>query len=188
MNIATFGNLAVQTVTNPADTARYLLSVRPKREVLWLAFFLAVVLRCLLQVLMSQILPGPAGSTASGPDSIALSLVWFAGIMLFSIVAFFLFGRLLRGVASFDDVFALMIWVQFLQIAVLLPTIILAAIVPALFLMIALATAVLSFYVTLHFLNEAHKFGTLWKSFGVILLSAFAAMPFVFAFTPSGPV
>lgn len=188
MNRMSFSELAVQTLTNPTEAARHLLALNPGREVLWLAFFLAVVLNGLVQVGIDQFVPVPEGSTAPPADPVFLNLIRSAGAMLLSVVAFLFIGRLLGGVATFDGILTLTVWLQFLQVIAFLITLIVAMVLPFLMLMFLLATAVLSLYVTLHFLNEAHKFGSLWKSFGVILLSALVAVPFVLALTPSAPV
>jgi len=188
MNGVSSSDLAVQTLTNPTEAARRLFALKPGREVLWLAFSLAVVLNGLVQVGIDQIVPVPAGEPIPPSSPVFLNLLRAAGAMLLSLAAFLFVGRLLAGTAPFDDILILTIWLQFLRIAALLITLVVSVALPFLMLMFLLATAILSFYVTLHFLNEAHKFGSLWKSFGVILLSALAAVPFVLALMPNAPV
>ncbi|MEX0307872.1 MAG: YIP1 family protein, partial [Ruegeria sp.] len=111
-----------------------------------------------------------------------------AGTMLFSILAFLYVGRFLGGTGRFEDLMILTIWLQFLQIAALVATLALSLIAVAFMAPLILATAIYSLYITLHFLNEAHRFGSLGKSFGVILLSALLAVPFVLFLNPLGPV
>ncbi|WP_170398968.1 YIP1 family protein [Ruegeria arenilitoris] len=188
MSATSLTNLAVLTVSNPAQAARLLLAMRPGREVLWLGFSLAVVLSCVLQVGMAQLLPIPPDQPVPATEPVLLILARSAGAIMLSILAFLMFGRLLGGTGTFDEVFLLTVWLQYLQIAGLVLSLVSLLVMPLLIIVITLATAVLSLYVTLHFLNEAHKFGSLWKSFGVILLSALVAVPFVLALTPSGPV
>ncbi|WP_170375388.1 Yip1 family protein [Ruegeria atlantica] len=188
MNFSTLGNIAVLTLVNPAEAARHLLSFRVGREVLWLAFCLAVVLNGLVQFGIEYLVPSPEGLNVPAPEPIFMSLIRSAALMMFSIAAFLFVGRLLGGRASFDEIMTLTVWLQFLQSAAMFVTLVLAIFVPVLMVLFLFATALVSLYVTLHFLNEAHKFGTLWKSFGVIVLSALIAAPFVLALTPSGPV
>ncbi|WP_037315540.1 YIP1 family protein [Ruegeria halocynthiae] len=188
MNAAALGNLAVLTLTNPAEAARRLLSLRPGREVLWLAFFLAVVLNGLVQVGIENLIPIPDGEPVPASDPLVLNLVRSAGAMLFSILAFLIIGRFLGGSGQFEDIMVLTVWLQYLQIGALLITLVITIALPFMMLMFLLATALISLYVTLHFLNEAHEFQSLWKSFGVIVLSALVAVPFVLVLTPSGPV
>lgn len=188
MNIASLRNLAVLTIRDPAEAARQLVTLRPGREALWLAFALAVVLNCLVQMGIDLSIPVPEGETPAGPETIPLVLVRSAGAMMFSVLAFLVVGRALGGTGSFENLMVLTIWLQFLQIAVLVLTLLVSLTFPFLMLMMLMATAILSFYITLHFLNEVHRFGSLWKAFAVILLSALIAIPFVFMFAPAGPV
>ncbi|CUJ95075.1 Yip1 domain protein [Ruegeria denitrificans] len=188
MKTTTLGNLAVLTLTNPAEAARQLLAFRIGREVLWLAFFLAVVLNGLVQFGFEHMLPTPDGLSLPEREPIFMSLIRSSVYMLFSIVAFLAVGRLLGGQGTFVEIMTLTVWLQYLQTAASVAALILAIIAPMLMVLFLFVIALVSLYVTLHFLNEAHKFGTLWKSFGVIVLSALVAAPFVLALTPNAPV
>ncbi|NOE25925.1 MULTISPECIES: YIP1 family protein [unclassified Ruegeria] len=188
MTINSLGALAVLTIRSPDQAARQLLSLKPGREGLWLAFALAVVLNCLVQLGIDLSVPVPQGQIAPPPESIPVVLLRSAGAMLLSILAFFVVGKAIGGKASFDDLMVLTVWLQFLQIVALVMTLVLSLTMPFLMMMMLFATAILSLYITLHFLNEAHQFGSLWKSFAVILLSALIAVPFVLYLTPAAPV
>ncbi len=188
MNTMTLGSLAVLTLTNPAEAARRLLEYRLGREVLWLGFCLAVILNALVQFGFEYLLPVPDGVDVPPPEPIFMSLIRSGTLMMFSIAAFLFAGRLLGGRATFNEIMTLTVWLQYLQITAMFITLLLAIAIPFLMVLFLFATAIVSLYVTLHFLNEAHKFGTLWKSFGVIVLSALVAVPFVLAVTPSAPV
>ena len=188
MNVPHLGQLAVLTIRKPAEAAKQLLVLKPGREVLWLTFFLAVVLNCLIQLGIDLSVPVGDGGTGPVIDSVPLVLIRSAGAMMLSILAFLFVGRLLGGKATFDDMMILTIWLQYLQIAALMGTLILSLTVPVFMALLLFATAILSLYITLHFLNEAHQFGSLWKSFAVVLLSALVAVPFVLMFAPAAPV
>ncbi len=188
MNLSFLGNLVVMTLVSPAEAARRLMKLRPGREILWLAFFLAVVLNSIVQFGLDYFvwLSGPDVAQAPGP--VLMNLVTSAGAMLLSVASFLFVGRLLGGRATFEDIMVLMIWLQFLQILALLATLVIAMTLPFLMVPMLLATALVSFYITLHFLNEAHQFASLGKAFGLIVLAALIAIPFVLLLTPSGPV
>ena len=190
MNLSFLGNLAVMTLVSPAEAARRLMKLRPGREILWLAFFLAVVLNSIVQFGLDYFvwLSGPDVAQAPGP--VLMNLVTSAGAMLLSVASFLFVGRWrwLGGRATLADIMVLMIWLQFLQILALLVTLVIAMTLPFLMVPMLLATALVSFYITLHFLNEAHQFASLGKAFGLILLAALIAIPFVLLLTPSGPV
>ncbi|WP_170570368.1 Yip1 family protein [Ruegeria atlantica] len=188
MNITMLGNLAVLTLFNPASAARELLAMRLGREALWLGFCLAVVLNGLVQFGFENLLPVPEGLEVAPPEPIFISLIRSGVLMMFSVTAFLVVGRLLGGSATFSEIMTLTIWLQFLQIIAMFITLVLAIAIPFVMVLFLFATAIVSLYVTLHFLNEAHKFGTLWKSVGVLLLSALVAVPIILALTPSTPV
>ena len=181
--------LARDTVSNPAEAARHLLTLRPEREALWLAFALAVVLNGLVQLGIDFAVPVvPETDAAPATNSIPLVLLRSAGAMLLSVLFFWIAGRALGGKASFENLMVLTIWLQFMQIAGLCLTLVVGLMIPFLLLLSLMAIIILSFYITLHFVNEAHQFGSLWKAFAVILISAVVAMPVVFMFAPAGPV
>ncbi|WP_298848212.1 YIP1 family protein [uncultured Ruegeria sp.] len=189
MTINSLGALAVLTIRNPAEAARQLLTLKPGREVLWLAFALAVVLNCLVQLGINMAVPVvPQGQPSQVIESMPVVLLRSAGAMMLSIVAFFAIGRTIGGKASFDDLMVLTIWLQFLQIAGFVVMLLLSLTMPFLMMLTLFATAILSIYITLHFLNVAHQFGSLWKSFAVIVFSALVAVSFVLFLSPAGPV
>ncbi len=187
MNTVFLSNLAVLTLTKPAEAARRLMDMKPGREVLWLAFFLAVVLNCMVQLGIDTLVQVSDADGLTEPDPVPLILLKSAGAMMLSILAFLYVGRLFGGTASFDDMMVLTIWLQFLQVAALLVSLLVGLALPFFVLPLTLAIALLSLYITLHFLNEAHQLGSLGKSFVVILLSGLIAVPFVLMLTPSGP-
>ena len=61
MNALNLKDLAVMSVTNPAQAAQILLAQNLRRDVLWLGLALAVVLNTLLFSLSNMMLPGPEG-------------------------------------------------------------------------------------------------------------------------------
>ncbi|WP_424833630.1 Yip1 family protein [Ruegeria sp.] len=180
-------NLAVLTITSPAEAARQVLANCPPRDVLWLAFALAVVLNTLVQAASALLFPVVDPELQVLYDPVWQVLFTTAGALLLSIGAFFLIGRLFGGEGSFDGIMALLIWLQYLQVAAQALIFFIVMILPGLFRPLILAMSLFSLYITLHFLNQAHRFGSLGKSFLVILISGVAAIPFVLLLTPGGP-
>lgn len=186
MSTAAIHGLVRTTLTNPAEAARQLLALCPARDVLWLGFFLTVVLSTLVQTAASILYP------LASPDlQIPFEPVWHelgvsTGALMLSIAAFFLAGRLMGGVARLDDIMCLIIWLQLLQVVAQFAIYIIALVIPLLFSPLVLAMSLYSLYITLHFLNQAHQFNSLGKSFLVVLLSALAAVPFVLFLFPLG--
>lgn len=188
MNIPPLGPLVVLTLRRPAEAARQILTLDLGREAVWLSFFLVVVFNCLIQLSTDLIIPTPDAQLNPEAEGIPFILIRSAGAMLLSVVAFLLVGRVLGGNATLSGLLTLMIWLSFLQSGALLAMVISSVTIPALTFLLLLATLGWSLYITLHFLNEAHQFGSLGKAFAVILLAAIVALPIVLMFTPTGPV
>jgi len=188
MNSAFLGNLAILTLANPAEAARRLLASVPPREVLWIALALVVVLNALAQSASTLVFPALDPSLNMPFEPVVQSLATSAGALALSIFAFLFVGRMLGGTASLDGIMVLMIWLQFLQILGQLIIFAVVLVMPAMFLMLVLAMSLYSLYISLHFVNQAHQFHSLGKSFVVILISGLLAIPFVLMMTPSGPV
>ena len=179
-------SLAVLTVAKPAEAAQFVLTNCPRRDVLWLAFSLAVVLNTLVQS-AANLFYQTIDPELFAPDPVWQVLVISAAALMLSICAFFLVGRLFGGAGTFDGIMALVIWLQYLQIAAQVAIFVLVLVMPPMLRPMILAMSLFSLYITLHFLNQAHQFGSLGKSFLVILASGLAAIPFVLLLTPNGP-
>lgn len=188
MNAAYLGNLAVLTLANPAEAARRLLAHIPGRDVLWTALALVVVLNSLVQSASTLVFPVLDASLDMAFEPVVQSLVTSAGAILLGIVAFHFVGRMLGGIGTFDGIMLLMIWLQFLQILGQLVIFVVALIAPTMFLILVLGMSLYSLYISLHFVNQVHRFNSLGKSFVVILVSGLLAIPFVLLMTPIGPV
>ncbi|EEE38328.1 hypothetical protein RKLH11_2170 [Rhodobacteraceae bacterium KLH11] len=188
MNSAALLNMVVLTLSNPAEAARKLLAMPLGREVLWLVIALVVVLNALVQTASGFVLPYINPDVQQVVEPIPRMLFVSVSAILISVVVFLMVGRLLGGRGSFDGLLTLVVWLQLLQVVGQAITLVTVAVLPFLFLPATLAMLVLSLYITLHFLNEAHQFASLGKSFLVILMSGLVVLPFVLWLLPDGAV
>ena len=188
MSSTTLLNMVVLTVSNPVEAARRLLAMRLLGDVLWLAFFLAVILNALVQSASGLVLPLVNSDVQQLAEPMSRTLFVSVSAILISVITFLFVGRMLGGTGSFYEVLTLVIWLQILQIAGQAIVLVAAIFTPFLFLPTSLAILALSLYITLYFLKEAHKFASLWKSFWVMLISGALAIPFVLWLSPGGPV
>ncbi len=188
MNGSQLGSLALLTLANPAEAARRVLAAIPPREVLWIGLALVVVLNALAQSVSTLVFPALDPSLDMAFEPVVQSLATSAGAMALSVFAFLFIGRMLGGKATLDGILALVIWLQLLQIIGQVVIFVAVLVIPSVFLMLVLAMSLYSLFISLHFVNQAHGFDSLWKSFGVILVSGLLAIPFVLLMTPSGPV
>ncbi len=188
MNTTALLNLVVLTLTNPAEAARRLLAMQLGTDVLWLTFSLAVILNALVQTASGFIIPLISPDVQQLAEPLSRTIIVSVAAILISVVTFLLVGRVLGGTGTFNEFMTLIVWLQILQITGQAIILVLVAALPFLFLPASLAMLALSLYITLHFLNEAHRFGSLGKSFLVILLSGLVAIPFVLWLIPAGSV
>lgn len=166
--------LVATTVTNPAEAARQLLSLNLARETLWLALALAIVLNATLHVLSNILVPVNDPDLQILTNSLVAYVALAGGGLLLSIAAFFYVGRKMGGAGSFEDVMILMVWMQYLRVLVQVLSLIFMLAIPGLFGILALAAALLWLYIIVHFIDQAHRFGSPLKAFGVLILSALA--------------
>lgn len=174
MNTISLRALVATTVTNPAEAARQLLSLNLGRETLWLALVLAVVLNALLHVLTNILVPVDDPELQLLTNSLVTYVALAGGGLLLSIAAFFYVGRKMGGAGSFEDVMVLMVWMQFLRVLVQVISLIFMLAIPGLFVLLAFAAAILWLYIIVHFIDQAHRFGSPLKALGVLVLSALA--------------
>ncbi|WP_170606989.1 YIP1 family protein [Ruegeria arenilitoris] len=166
--------LVMTTVTNPAEAARQLLALKLNRETLWLGLALAIVLNSLVHVVSNMLAPLQDPDLQALAGSLVLYVVLAGGSLLLSIAAVYQVGRLLGGTGSFEDVMILMVWMQFFRVLVQVFSLILMLIMPGLFAVLAFAAALFMLYVVVHFIDQAHRFGSPLKALGVLVLSALA--------------
>lgn len=162
--------LAIQTITTPAEAARAILSRDWPREALWTGLFLGLVLNTLLYALQQVLFPVPAGAqviqmgtTSYLAMNLAIQLALIGGVTLA--------GRFLSGQGRADQVMALLVWLLLLQAAghaVMLLVILLS---PMLAVLMNLVIVVVGFFIMLHFVNEVHRLGSLFKAFAVVLMA-----------------
>lgn len=173
MTGADWRDLAVRSVTDPAAAARALIDLHLEREALWTGLALAVVLNTFLHTLWAAAIP----QTEALPQLLSSPVVYggvMGGSLLMSIIAVFQVGRLMGGQGSFADVMVVMVWLQFLQVAVQAAELVLILTLPALSVLLILAAGAVGIYIFLHFVDQAHRLGSIWRAAGVSLAAMFA--------------
>lgn len=190
MNTSELRRLAIMSITDPAQAARAILAMKPERETLWLGLALAVVLNALLHGL-SNLAFGPMSMPLPGmPVSVVGYGALMAGGMVLTIASVHRVGRWLGGQGSFQDVMALIVWMQLLLVVVQAATLVLALTIPILSALLALAGNLVALYVFLHFIDQAHRLGSLFRAAGVLVLSilAIAFALFILLSLVGGPI
>ncbi len=171
MTMQGFLSLALQSVTAPREVARLLLSLRLGQEALLTAFALVVVLNAL--AFSTSLLIAPVQGPVSLLSNPAIFLMTQAGALLASIVAFTYCGRAMGGTGTANGVAVLLIWLQMLRVLVQTVLLVVLPLAPVLAGVVMFTASALGVWILVHFMDEAHGFGSLFKSalllvFGVV--------------------
>lgn len=170
MNKALWGEMIVMSVRDPAGLARRLIAMHLSREVLWTGLALAAVANTLLFSLSELLMPGPAGLPPLF-QSPFIYLAMVTGGLILTVIMIYWAGRVLGGKGTLSDVAAVVLWLQVLRVLVQSATLVLSLAIPLLAMVLVLAATVLGLYITLHFIAQAHRFTSLARAGGTMILS-----------------
>lgn len=165
-----FQSLLRLTLTNPGEAARWLVAQQWPRRELWQAVLALSALGAILTWFSLQLAPLPAGF----PDFVAMPLpnfvveVFGTALMVFALLWS---GRAMGGQGQLDDVLTIMVWMMVMRLIFKAAGIVLLALVPPLAGLFMLATGILSFWIMLHLVSQAHRLGSVWRALGALLLA-----------------
>lgn len=165
--------LVVETVRRPADAARRIIGWRIESSLLWMGFALTVVLNTLLFHVSSLVYPASPGGLpvpALFSSPFLYALLMGLGLLLMTLVLTRV-GNWLGGHGQFQDVLALLVWLQFLRLAAQLAVLVLVMLLPPFAALVTLAIGLLSLWILLNFVNAAHGFNSLGRSFATLILA-----------------
>ena len=174
--------LVLETIRNPKAGADAILARRIERGVLWQLLALVTVLSVLAAQITVVLLGPGSGELMGGPllNSPLLATVIQAALLLALVYATFAIGRAFGGHGTFDDVLALVIWLQFILLVIQMIQTFALMVFPVLGILIALASIVLFIWLLVNFVAHVHGFQSLPHVLVGILVSAFAI---IFLFT-----
>ena len=168
--------LVLETIRRPKAGADVILAQRLERSVLWQLLALITVLSVLAAQITVLVLGSGSGDLLSGPllaNPLIATLIQ-AALLLALVYATFTIGRAFGGTGSFDDVLALVIWLQFILLVIQMVQTFALIVFPALGLLIGFASVVLFGWLLVNFVAHVHSFQSLAHVFVGILVSAFA--------------
>ncbi|WP_264213552.1 YIP1 family protein [Leisingera thetidis] len=173
----TLAAFALLTIKSPRDAAQRILAQNWPREALWTAFLLSVVLNTCVYTLQQVLFPLPPEVLlprfAPGAYFAVVLVLQLSFIAMLSTT-----GRWLGGQGSLASLLALVTWLQLLQAGLNGAIVAVFLVLPALAALLNIAANIVVFFILLHFVNAAHRFGSVWRSLGVVLM---ASMILVFA-------
>ncbi|MCM2562220.1 YIP1 family protein [Lutimaribacter sp. EGI FJ00015] len=171
MTTRSLKDLAVQTLTAPREAAEYLLGLNIARNTLWMALVLATVLNALLFSLSNYLFPTPMPMQGLFDNPLLYALAQGGGLAITVFVLTWV-GNMMGGKGQLGDVLIALVWLQFMRVLAQALVIVLGVAIPMLGGLVSLAVLGLSVWILLNFINVAHQFDSLGKSFLVLFLAA----------------
>ena len=161
------------TLTRPAEAAQAVLGLGVAREHHWTLFLLAITLSGAVWQLTVLVLQPEAPEGASVPSGLTATAVAGASILTLT-AAIRWIGRLAGGDGAFEDVMLLVIWFQFVLVALQLVELGAMLVAPALGSVVFFAVAGVTLWVLTHFIAVVHGFRSLGRVFLGMVLAIFA--------------
>ncbi|MFW8593084.1 YIP1 family protein [Cribrihabitans neustonicus] len=169
--MSVLADFALLTVRTPGEAARRLLERSWSREVLWTAFLLSVVLNTLVYTLQQVLFPLPA-EVLVPRFSPGVYFALMMAVQIGFIAMLTTTGRWLGGDGDLKALLVLVVWLQLLQAAANAVVSFVFLVLPILAALLNLGVNLLAFFILLHFVKEAHSFGSVWRALGVVLMAS----------------
>ena len=182
--------LAIQTVKDPAGAARVLMDIGLPRSTLWTALVLMAVLQSVIFAVSDMMLAGPTPFPVLFGSPLRFFTMAVVALVLM-VHAIHRAGRMLGGTGTLDDVLVIIVWLQALRVAVQVVGLILSVTIPVLAMLLLLVATVIGIYILLHFIDQAHRLGSIGQAvlvlfasvlvivFGLSLILALIGLPLV---------
>lgn len=164
----------ILTLRQPAVAARSILLRQLPDEAIWTGLFLAVVLNALFFGVLGLLIPNSSELAMfdMSPDSPGISMMVSTVRSVLFALMLTLGGRWLGGTGRFMPILSLLVWDQLVQLAAMSLGIAVLLISPKLGSIVFLLIGLVLLFVLLNFVNEAHGFASLWRSFAVVLMAS----------------
>lgn len=173
MSVANVRELVIMTIKEPAEAARFLLSLAIPREALWIGFALVAVLNGILFDLSNRLVPTPSPFPEVFLVPVVYTLLVALGLLL-TIASLYWAGRLLGGSGSFEDVMVTILWLQGIRLVLMVLVLILVVVFPLVSALVVFGASLYGLYILLHFVDQAHGLQSLGRSAGVLIASMVA--------------
>lgn len=183
-----FKTLAVQTLRQPEEAARWLIALNLPMPVRWMALVLAVALSGILAFAATAILGAPQDDGAPVMAITGQPLVLAATQLVAIVLGAGLMagvGRMFGGRGRFEDALILTVWIEVMLLMVQLAQIVLSLALPALAGMLGILAVALFLWLTVQFTKALHGFTSgpkvLLVMFGTLLVMGFVLSFFMAA-------
>jgi len=173
MTVGYWRQMVIMSITKPAEAARVLMAMQIPSQALWTGLALVAVLNTALFTLSNLLMPGPSPLPAIFNSPILYLAIVMAGLTL-TIYGLFFVGRLFGGKGSVADIMVLIVWMQALRVLAQAATLVLVMTVPFLAMIVVFAAALVGVYMLVHFVDQAHRFGSVGRAALVLIASVLA--------------
>ncbi|WP_223427232.1 Yip1 family protein [Tateyamaria pelophila] len=171
-----WAQMAVDTVRDPQGAAQKIMGWQIGRAELYMALIAVSAINAFLAGASSALSPMPTDpATIEAMPMLALMsrplmlFVLIAGGLFLTVHGLFWAGRAMGGQGALTDMLALLTWLQALRAVAQAGVLLLSLAVPLLGGLVALAVAIVGFWLLLNFISAALRFGSLLKAFGVLV-------------------
>lgn len=171
----TWRELFLQTLREPAEAAEIVLSTPVARGTIYMALVAGSALNAVVTGVSLQIFP----LSAQWPAFVSHPLVYFvmavAGLLIFAQIVTWA-GRTMGGEGEVDDMLKLMIWLQFVRVALQAFGLVLTVLLPLLGGLYSIAMLALTLWIVLHFIKAGHRLSSLGAAALVLLVTMVGLM------------
>lgn len=176
MTATQLAELLRDTLRDPRGVARLLLGMNLPINALWLAAALAAIGSALLTHLsLGLMMPNETGAMMVMPSPLFTAMSQMVVLVLTAGLAAFL-GQRLGGKGSFPSALLLVVWLQFVLLALQVAQLVLMAVIPPLGMMLGYAAVGVFFWLLSAFTAELHGFRSTALTFlGVFLATLVTA-------------
>lgn len=169
--------LAVETLRDPKGVAQRIIGWHLDRQTLYFALFGVAAINAVLASAPVVLAPGSIDPAVQAALPILALLerpfalfAIIAGGLLVMVHGLVWAGRALGGQGDFADMLAVLTWLQALRAAAQAIVLVLSLIVPGIAGLVALAVAIVAFWLLLHFVSAALRFDSLFRAFGLLVI------------------
>lgn len=186
----TLRDLFLQTLRDPSQAAALILETPLNRGAIYTALLAGAALNSVVTGVSLQMFPLPQ----EWPGFLSSPLVYFAlvagGLLVFTHLLTWA-GRTLGGVGEVDDLLKLMVWMQFVRVALQVIGLVLTVLLPLFGGIYGIAVAALSIWIVLHFVKAGHALSSLGSAALVLFITfvgLIVGLSLLLALTGLGPM
>ncbi|MEL6620851.1 MAG: YIP1 family protein [Pseudomonadota bacterium] len=168
-------DLAMDTLREPQATAQRIMDWQIDRTTLYMALIAVCAVTAFIVGGMAALGPEPDPALVEAVPAISLLsrplalFVLTAGGLIVMVHALYWAGKAMGGEGDLSDLLVLLVWLQTLRVAAQLAVLVVGLAVPVIGNLLALVVMVAAFWLMLHFISAALRFGSLLRAFGLLI-------------------